>query len=77
MEFDDSIPLGPPNESRLVWERSARAMIRRMFEAALRNSPDTLVSLWAETREQGEWYTVAVWCGLPNTLKELLREIDQ
>lgn len=63
-----------PDVARLELERLARRDIRRIFEAALADRWDSVASLWAEARAQGEWYSVAVWCGLPNTLKERIRE---
>ena len=68
MELHDDTLLSPPDDQRLEWERASRAVIRKIFEAALADNWSAVLDLYQETREQGEWFTVAVWCGLPNTL---------
>lgn len=60
-------------EARLAMERASRTYIKRIFEAVLADRWDTVDSLWLEARTDGEWMAVAVWGGLPNTVKERLR----
>ena len=69
-------PLGPPDEERLAWERASRAVIRRIFEAVLSDNWSAVLDLYRESREQGEWFTVSIWAGLPATVKERIREMD-
>lgn len=73
---DDDRPTGPPDSERLVWERASRAFIRAIFSAVLADRWPAVASIWAEAQAQGEWFAVAVWAGLPNTVKERLREMD-
>ena len=72
----DDAPTGPPEEERLAWERASRATIRRVFEAVLADRWEAVASIWAEARGQGDWFAVAVWAGLPATVRERIREID-
>lgn len=73
---DDDAPTGPPEEERLAWERASRAMIRRVFEAVLADRWEVVLDLYREAQAEGEWFLVAVWAGLPNTVKSRLREMN-
>jgi len=72
----DDAPTGPPDDERLAWERASRAVIRRIFDLVMEDRWRAVLAVYHETREQGEWFTVAVWAGLPNTLKDRIRELN-
>lgn len=71
----DDFPTGPIDD-RLAQERAARKMIRNIFEAVMCDRWGLVGDLWAEARSGGEWFATAVWAGLPNTVKERLRDMD-
>lgn len=66
-----------PRGERLRNERACRAAIDRIFKAVLTDRWDLAFSVYRETREVDEWFHVAVWAGLPNTVKDRLREIER
>jgi len=76
VELSDDTPLGPPDEERLEWERRSREYIRRIFAAVLADRWSTVYDLYRESREQGDWFTVSIWGGLPATVKERIREME-
>jgi len=76
VELHDDTPLGPPDEERLAWERASRAVIRRIFEAVLADNWSTVLDLYRESREQGEWFVTSIWAGLPATVKTRIRDMD-
>jgi hypothetical protein len=70
----DDFPLVENN--RLELERASRAMIRRVFDAALEDKWTTVHSVYREAQDHSDWMAVAVWAGLPNTVKDRIRELD-
>ena len=76
-DLDDAHPLGIPSSSdRLVMERAARAHIRLIFDAALHDHWSVVHALWKEATGEGDWFAVAVWSGLPNPLRQRLRDME-
>lgn len=71
----DAQPTDDPD--RLVNERACRAEIKRIFAAVLEDKWTLAYSIYRESRESGEWFHVAVWAGLPNTVRERLREMER
>ena len=74
---DDDPPTGPSDEERQAFERTSRAMIRRVFEAVLADRWNAVQDIYREAQSQGEWLAVAVWAGLPGTVKERIRSEDE
>jgi hypothetical protein len=63
-------------EDRLAWERASRKYLSRIFSAVLLDHWSAVFSIYSESRSEGEWMQVAVWAGLPNTVKERIRSMD-
>ena len=77
LDLHDDTPLGPPDGERLEWERRCREYIKRIFDAVLADRWDVAYGVYRESRVVGgEWFHVAVWAGLPNTVKGQLLEIE-
>jgi hypothetical protein len=73
---DDDPPTGPSDEERQAFEKASRAIVRKMFDAVLRDQWATVFDLHREARSQGDWFAVAVWSALPGTLKDKLWDMD-
>lgn len=63
-------------EQRLANERKCREYIKRIFASVMFGNWNATNSIWLEAANDGEWMAVAVWAGLPNTVKERLREMN-
>lgn len=74
--MNDDFPLSE-REQRLAMERASRSYIKRIFDAVMADRWDTVISIWVEAKTHGEWMAVAVWAGLPATVKERLRGEQQ
>ena len=73
MDLPDSAPL---NDDRLYRERASRMYIQRIFASVMADRWDSVFSIFVEARDHSAWMATAVWAGLPNTVKEKIRETD-
>ena len=67
----------PDRDERLRLERACRAQIRLIFQEVLADRWSLVWSLWQVAVQESEWFAVGVWAGLPNTVKQKLRELEQ
>lgn len=74
---DDDPPTGPSDEERQAFERASRAKIRKIFAAVFEDRWSVVHDIYREAQTEGEWMAVAVWAGLPGTVKERIRSEDE
>ena len=61
-------------DTRLALERQSRMYIQRIFSSVMADRWDAVFSVYQEACGHSDWMAVAVFAGLPNTVKEKIRE---
>jgi len=68
--------VGEMLDDRLYRERLSRMYLQRIFASVMADRWDSVYSVYQEACEHSDWMAVAVFAGLPNTVKDRIREMD-
>ena len=63
-------------DDRLYRERLSRMYLQRIFASVMADRWDAVYSIYREACEHSYWMVVAVFAGLPNTVKEKIRSME-